>query len=410
MKKSIYYIIVVILVSGCVNFKKQSLWDSPPEIAEPEHIENVYALNILEDGLNGDVWFTEDIKCIKVENSGEFKSSGEKGVHIKWDKQEGGCDWIGLGIGWDSWSGKDLSRILDRAAIQFRAYSPDGKIKSLPLAACLEDFGGAQAWLGITGNLIKYKGDDEWATVTLPLEDFSWNEFDADASNIKQMIIQFEAAGDFYVDDIKIVPFAGNTKYKYSILSAGKLEIKVDGYGNEQEWKEQKAIALNEDSEIKLLIDENFLYVSGAIMDKTPAQNSKSGDDIWNGDALEIAFSTSSEANKKRKKFLFSDQQIGIRMNDLPMVWDWRGHKEIPGTKTVVIRNATSYFFESKIPLSYFTMEGWQLGKTYGLEVALDKGNASARLAQIRWNSPEVIGFHKNPSLWGEMVFISQDK
>ncbi len=126
--------------------------------------------------------------------------------------------------------------------------------------------------------------------------------------------------------------------------------------------------------------------------------------------ALEIAFSTSSEANKKRKKFLFSDQQIGIRMNDLPMVWDWRGHKEIPGTKTVVIRNATSYFFESKIPLSYFTMEGWQLGKTYGLEVALDKGNASARLAQIRWNSPEVIGFHKNPSLWGEMVFISQDK
>ena len=86
MKKSIYYIIVVILVSGCVNFKKQSLWDSPPEIAEPEHIENVYALNILEDGLNGDVWFTEDIKCIKVENSGEFKSSGEKGVHIKWDK------------------------------------------------------------------------------------------------------------------------------------------------------------------------------------------------------------------------------------------------------------------------------------------------------------------------------------
>jgi hypothetical protein len=314
-----------------------------------------------------------------------------------------------MGIGWDSWTGKDLSRILDRAAIQFKAYSPTGKIKSLPLAASLEDFGGSQAWLGITGNLIKYEGDDKWATVTLPLGDFSWEEFNADASNIKQFIIQFEAAGDFYADDIKIVPFTGSMKNKYSVVYKEQLDITIDANLIEEVWKSQEMVTLNETSKVQIIADKNFLYVSGTIIDNTPAQNSNSGDKVWNGDGLEIAFSTATEANKKRKRFLFSDQQIGIRMNDNPMVWDWRKHKEIAGAKTVVVRNKTGYTFESQIPIPYFGMDRWELGNVYGLEIALDQGTSSQRTAQYRWNSGGAEGFHKNPSLWGQMIFIDKD-
>lgn len=59
---------------------------------------------------------------------------------------------------------------------------------------------------------IAYNEGESWATVTLPIGDFGWEQFGADETNIKQMIIQFEAAGDVYFDEIRVVPFYRNFK------------------------------------------------------------------------------------------------------------------------------------------------------------------------------------------------------
>ncbi len=94
---------------------------------------------------------------------------------------------IGLAweYGWDGWAPKDLSMIMNKAAIQFKVYSTGGKIAGLPLAAAMEDYAGKAAWIGFAGKYISYKNDETWATVTLPIGDFDWDMFDADPSNVK---------------------------------------------------------------------------------------------------------------------------------------------------------------------------------------------------------------------------------
>ena len=55
-------------------------------------------------------------------------------LHIKTDYSPS-CKWIGMGIGWDAWQGKDLSGIVDKAALEFMARSME---RQLPIfLSCL---------------------------------------------------------------------------------------------------------------------------------------------------------------------------------------------------------------------------------------------------------------------------------
>jgi hypothetical protein len=205
LKTIVSTLAVIIMFSSCFTFRKQNLWIEDKIRPEPNKIGNVYALNILNEGMGSEVWFTKNLSCLQVSSEDSLVNSGFKSVHISWDKQAGDCKWLGLGIGWDAWNSKDLSSIMDSAAIQLRIYSPYGQIKSLPLAACLEDYFGNQAWTGLGSDKIKYHATEKWGIVKLPLNYFNWAENNADISAIKQFIIQFEAAGDVYFDDIEIV-------------------------------------------------------------------------------------------------------------------------------------------------------------------------------------------------------------
>ncbi|MDG1849607.1 MAG: hypothetical protein P8I82_03860, partial [Flavobacteriales bacterium] len=207
-------VLVTFLVS-CVEMKNQAIFDAPADQEVPVGIKNFYALNIFEGKLNGEHWFSvppeiESKECLDITSTyfitSELDEDGEAivepAMRWTWDKQAGDCDWMGMGLGWDGWSGKDLSQITDKAAIQLKVRSVKGDLKSLPLAACLEDYGDNQLWIGfhpqvIENGIIK---EDEWSNVTLPLAEFEWDiAQDIDMSNIKQMIVQFEAAGDLYV-------------------------------------------------------------------------------------------------------------------------------------------------------------------------------------------------------------------
>jgi len=204
-KTSLFSLILAIACSSCAGFRKQEMWLNDEAKKEPKKIGNVYALNILNEGVGSEDWFTNTLSCLSVSLEDSLVNSGTKSVHISWDKQAGDCKWLGMGIGWDAWSSKDLSSILDSAAIQLRIFSPYGRIKSLPLAASLEDYFGNQAWIGLGADKITYDDRQKWGVVQLPLKSFNWAENNADISAIKQFIIQFEAAGDVYFDDFEIV-------------------------------------------------------------------------------------------------------------------------------------------------------------------------------------------------------------
>lgn len=194
-------------LASCVSMAPQTLWEKSNGQAEPAHVGNFYATTLLKEDINGDVWFTPNSKCLSISGEDSIKNSGQKSIHIRWDKQGGGCDWVGMGIGWDGWSSKDISSILDSACIQFRVYNTSGKINSLPLAAGLEDYYGNQAWTGLGADKVRYKNNETWAYIQLPLKDFNWKENNADPSAIKQFIIQFEVAGELYFDDFEIVSY-----------------------------------------------------------------------------------------------------------------------------------------------------------------------------------------------------------
>ncbi|MCB9245058.1 MAG: hypothetical protein H6606_01395 [Flavobacteriales bacterium] len=397
------YIALCVLLASCVEFKKVDIFDSGSQAPVPPHIENFYALNVLSDHLSGEVWFTEDAKCIEVRNESQTVYSGEGSLYLKWNKTDGGCDWIGLGIGWNGWASKDMSAVLNKAAIRFKAKSNSGKINSLPLAVSLEDYGGNAAWLGLFPEFITYIDGEDWATITLPLERFGWNEFGADASNIKQMIIQFEASGECFIDAVSVVPYEGlrNATYRATIVPLDRIVVD----GELTDWNGLPQMDLGE-HKVSICSDSKMLYVSGSITDPTPMLNSRSGKEAWNGDAIELAIGVNHEAAGGRTKLLLSDRHFILRASNNPELYDVsRDGIKVPGALTKLVRSEAGYRFEFAIPLTYFGLTAWSKNAAYPVEIAVDLGDESGRKTQVRWNSPNREGFHNNPSLWGNLVF-----
>ena len=140
------------------------------------------------------------------------KRTPKNSIHLKTDKSPA-CEWIGMGIGWDGWQGKDMSRIMEQSAIEFVARVEDGYITSLPIVFILEDYSENQCYatanyLGIDGGKI----DDSWTKVIVPLQSFSYVKNKIDLTNVKQLLLQCYAATDVYLDNMKIVKY--DHKYK----------------------------------------------------------------------------------------------------------------------------------------------------------------------------------------------------
>jgi hypothetical protein len=407
MIRALLILFSFLFLNSCVQFREIAIFDLPQQRQEPENIDGFYSLNILEDKVTDELWFTNNKKCLNIENSLEIKYSGEGSIHMVWDKQAGGCPWLGMGIGWDGWTPKDISRIMNKAAIQMKVFSKDKIIKTLPLAASLEDYSSAQAWLGFSSNNIKqYEADSGWSTVILPLSDFGWDEFDADPTNLKQIIIQFEASGDIFLDEMKVIPFEGNLKNKALFKKYDNADIKVDGIANEQEWLEADTIIF-EGHQFKICSDTTNLYIFGEVTDKDPLINKQKDDDIWNGDAIEIAFSTSTDADIKRRLYLLSDQQVGIKASPETQIWDWRKHRDVAGAIAKTVLSQKGYNIEISLPLKSFGIKEFEEGIYYGLEIAVDDGGTTgSRKTQQAWNSGGAGGFNTNPSMWGQIKFI----
>jgi len=352
-----------------------------------EQIAGFASLVILDGAAGDDLWSDSKKGCMRL------TLQADSSYRIWWDKPGGGCNWVGMGIGWDQWSGKNLLALLDSAAIELKVRLPAGKpAKTLPLAFGFEDYSNRQAWLGMSARwVVDGPIGAQYAHIRLPLQQFNWEEQGADPTNIKQFIIQFEAAGEIDLRHIRLVRHTGiNRKQAKAQLGSPRSFIP---------WQQ-----LGSDS-IRLSWDQKALYVEAILLAADGLQNTQEGSAIWNGDAIELAFAAQPElSSRPRARFLFSDLHIGISLGADVRAFEFRTQKTLKINRHIEPLGQSRYRLEATLNWTDLEREPWSLPGRYLLEIARDQGDASGRKVQYRWNSGEEEGFHTTPSLWGELL------
>ena len=202
---------IAIALTGCIQFKPMALYSDESGIeVEAKNINGFTALNIFNDEITTEAWgmLNTKFQVFKPEKSITFKGNGS--IHCWWDKISDNSQYIGMGFGWDGWSGKNLEDIIDNAAIQFYIRNAKDSVKAVVIVGLIEDYAGTVA---VCPNMTEskfYGGgriNETWKKVTVPLTDFTINKDIVDYSNVKQFIMQFEVKGDVYIDEIEIVPY-----------------------------------------------------------------------------------------------------------------------------------------------------------------------------------------------------------
>lgn len=207
-KLSLSLLSIVFVLAGCVQFKTASLYDGieqdPPMVKLTDIALAVEPIIYDEDAT--DVWGLVSDECQEATESKSVSFSGKKALDLTWNRDAEGCDFAGIGIGWDGYAGKDLSQVMDYVAIQMQVRSKKGRMFGLPIVLTLEDYSGGMGF-AYTGNKYFERSaiDEEWQKVTVPLSAFDIEIENLDPSNIKQLQLELQQSGSVYLDDIKLV-------------------------------------------------------------------------------------------------------------------------------------------------------------------------------------------------------------
>ena len=199
--------ISILLLQGCVQWQPLALYEEPlPEQAD-DGLKGFTSSLIWQEQWTSELWVTQEKKCIELNLENQNAAKGQNFLHLKWNKQAGGCPWLGLGLGWDGWSGKDISMITSSADLTIQLKNFGGKpLKAgLPGALGFEDFSGNQSYVGLFGKYVEGGAiGSDWVTMRIPLADIVSQNPDLDVTAIKQMIITLESEGNIGLDEIVI--------------------------------------------------------------------------------------------------------------------------------------------------------------------------------------------------------------
>jgi hypothetical protein len=283
------YLIIVLFLFSCSNMNEISLYEYEKE--STEGIKGFTSIEIFSKGGTDEVWGNKDEECnpfsfssldasidysaisqssekleetIKVDAKYDLpvvKVKDKKGIeknslHIKTDKPPT-CEWIGMGIGWDGWQGKDLSGIMSNAAIEFMARVDGDPIYNIPIVFILEDYAANQCYatagyLGIEGGKVTKK----WTRVIVPLPTFSYQTNNIDLTNIKQLLLQCYDKVDIYIDDMRIIPHEHNYKKVSTSLIVKETDLPINVFS--EELSSAWGISNDYCGNIKLSSDVNY--------------------------------------------------------------------------------------------------------------------------------------------------------
>jgi hypothetical protein len=201
-------LIVLSLLYSCgVQFHAMSL--DPLERERKINPFDLFESRVVYENTTGDeVWGPE--ACGDVSFVGEGVAYEGNAIRVKWQASPE-CDWMGMGIGWDAWASKDLSEIMDVAAFQFKFRASEGESRVPIMIFLLEDYAEVKSAAVLRASYMEsYPLNEDWRTVTVPLSDFPARVDGIDLTNIKQLIIELQGAGDVMIDDMRIVEFAAS--------------------------------------------------------------------------------------------------------------------------------------------------------------------------------------------------------
>jgi hypothetical protein len=199
---------LLLSTAACVQFKQASLYDGVEVEAKPPKPKDIALIvePVIYNDDPTDVWGLEKDSCKEASLSKTEVYSGNSALQVTWNLDAEGCDWAGIGIGWDGYAGKDLSEIMDYVAIQMYVRTQKGRAFGLPMVLTLEDYSGGMGF-AYTGNKYFERSaiDEEWQKVVVPLSSFEIEKENLDPSNIKQLQIELQQSGSIYLDDISLI-------------------------------------------------------------------------------------------------------------------------------------------------------------------------------------------------------------
>ena len=173
--------------------------------------------------INDNGWGLVTDACQSVELTEVDPSEGTHALHLRWDLAPESCYQAAIGVTWGRWYPMDLTQILQRAAIQLDVRLPSGTAERLPIRIGLEDYGRTFAGAQLAGAYAPEGGfTSEWKTVTIPVAalrtggpqlaaspatvgDLPEPQGGTDFSNIKQLIVYLDDAGEVVIDNVRLV-------------------------------------------------------------------------------------------------------------------------------------------------------------------------------------------------------------
>ncbi|NNC94024.1 MAG: hypothetical protein HKN92_00570, partial [Chitinophagales bacterium] len=218
IKSGILTILIGVLFLSCgVEFQKlsiapanedESMYEQTDPIARGRQAMKEFDANVIYTDKGFDeVWGMEKDDCKDFKFTDQVVYAGKAAIELKWDKGVGGCKWMGFGIGWNGWAGKQIGDIIPVAAFEFNIKAANQSIQEFNSVMLIEDYSGMFTTASVSNRSYYERGalDTEWQKITVPLSDFPFELSEGDPDNIKQLIFEVNGSGHVFVDEIKIV-------------------------------------------------------------------------------------------------------------------------------------------------------------------------------------------------------------
>ncbi|KPK41660.1 MAG: hypothetical protein AMJ78_04925 [Omnitrophica WOR_2 bacterium SM23_29] len=233
------------------------------------------------------------------------------------------------------------------------------------------------------------------------------------------------------------VLFKTQLKSKIKVITQSTLEIRwaskdiiVDGE-MEKIWMDAKPLVIDGSegqkpilkigkwsgesdlsASVRLLWDEENLYLFADIKDDVPALNDKSKYNIWNGDAVELFIGTDSE-NIPQEGYSSSDFQIIFGANEDVWIYGQASggtRNSLPLDSEVKIkRKEGGYSLEARLARKNFGICDFSEGKELRFDIAVDDADESTkRECQLVWNGSE--NNYEDSKYWGRAKLVGATK
>lgn len=192
--------------------------------------------------------------------------------------------------------------------------------------------------------------------------------------------------------------------------------IRIDGEMDSY-WPSGKSIHLtdkervtgmqqeNSSAAINLAYDENYLYVYAYITDNNPMTNGFTGENVWNGDGIEIF--AGADSGEQGGALKVGDRQLvlaGSPGGQANYYW-FNGMQQQPDIEMQVKMkdNKQGYVIEAAIPLQAMNITKVFKDRKIRFDIGFNNGDGRQRNTQYMWNGTESNSATRDN--WGTLIF-----